>query len=235
MANINTLQPDNCAFAFIDHQPYVAFPVQSIAPSELLNNVTALAEVARAQDIPTILTTIGARGGPLADPLFQQLQAAFPDVAPIDRTSTNAWADTRFVHAIEATGRRKLVLCGLWTEVCLAQTVVSALKDGYEVFFVADCSGGLSPEAHEEAKRRMTQAGAVPMTWFAVVAELYPEFTAPEYQRLYPIVSAHGMGVAFNVQYLTAQFTAGTLAPAAVTAPAPALPAPRDGRAPTTA
>ena len=205
MPNINSLQPDNCAFVFIDHQPFVAAPVQSIAPNELLANLTALAQVARTQRIPTVLTTIGARGGPLADPLFQQLHDVFPDVEPVDRGTTNAWADPAFVRAVEATGRRKLVMCGLWTEVCLAQTTLSALKAHYEVFFVADCSGALSREAHEEAKRRMTQAGAVPMTWFAVIAELYPEFATPEYQRLYPIVAAHGMGVAYTVQYQLAQ------------------------------
>jgi isochorismate hydrolase len=110
-----------------------------------------------------------------------------------------------FVAAVEATGRRQLVVCGLWTEVCLAQTVLSMLKAGYEVYFVADCSGGLSPESHAEAKRRMAQAGAIPMTWFAVTAELYPEFTTPEYQRLYPVVTEHGQGVAFATQYLIAQ------------------------------
>jgi hypothetical protein len=97
------------------------------------------------------------------------------------------------------------------------------MRAGHEVFFVADCSGGLSVEAHDEAERRMAHARAIPMTWFAVVAELYSEFTTPEYQHLYPIVSAHGMGVAYNVQYLAAQFAAGTLAPAPFSAPAPAL------------
>lgn len=211
MANVNTLQPDRCAFVFIDHQPYVAFPVQSIAPAELINNVTALAKVARVQGIPTVLTTIGARGGPLSDPLFQQLQQVFPDVTPIDRSNTNAMGTPEFVRALEATGRRQLVVCGLWTEVCLAQTVLSMRAAGYDVWFVADCSGGLSPESHEEAKRRMQQAGAIPATWFGVTAELYPEFTTPEYQKLYPVVAEHGQGVAFATQYVLAQFAAGTL------------------------
>lgn len=111
----------------------------------------------------------------LVDPLFQQLAAVYPDVEPIDRHNTNAMADPAFVDALEALGRRKLVVSGLWTEVCLAQTVISMLSDGYEVFFVADCSGGMSIEAHEEAKRRMVQAGAVPMTWLNV------QYTAAQY------------------------------------------------------
>lgn len=209
MHTLNTLTIDNCAIAFIDHQPFVAFPVSSIAPGELVNNVTGLAKVARALGVPVVLSTILARGGPLADPLFSQLAAQFPDQPVIDRRNTNAWADEAFVAAVQATGRRKLVMCGLWTEVCLAQTVVSAIAAGFEVTFVADCSGGVSAEAHEEGKRRMVQAGAVPMTWMALMAELCPDNTAPEYQRLYPVVLEHGGGVGVAVQYVLAQLPSG--------------------------
>jgi nicotinamidase-related amidase len=205
MKTINTLRPDNCMLAFIDHQPFVAFPVASIPSAELLNNVTGLAKVARALDVPVVLTTIMGEGGPLKDPLFTQLSAVFPGVRPIDRTNTNAWSDPAFVDAVTATGRRKLVMCGLWTEVCLAQTVAAALAAGFEVWFVADCSGGVSAEAHEEGKRRMVQAGAVPMTWMAVMAELCPDSRSTEYQRLYPIVLEHGGGVGIAVQYVMAQ------------------------------
>lgn len=208
MLNINRFRPDNCAIAFIDHQPFVAFPVTSIAPTELVNNVTGLAKVAKALDVPVVLSTIMGKGGPLADPLFDQLTAVYPDVEPIDRTNTNAWSDPAFVRAIEATGRRRLILCGLWTEVCLAQTVLSAIDAGYAVGYVADCSGGLSAEAHEEAKRRMSNAGAVPLTWMAVMAELCPDNTTPEYQRLYSVVLEHGAGVGVAVQYVLAQLKA---------------------------
>jgi len=150
-----------------------------------------------------------ARGGPLADPLFRQLAAQFPGQTVIDRRSTNAWADAAFVAAVQATGRRKLVMCGLWTEVCLAQTVISALAAGFEVFFVADCSGGVSAEAHDEGKRRMVQAGAVPLAWMALMAELCPDNGAPEYQRLYPVVLEHGGGVGVAVQFVLAQLPAG--------------------------
>src|SRR5437879_8344075 len=97
------------------------------------------------------------------------------DNTEIDRTSTNAWADIR--EAVEATGRRTLLIAGLWTEVCLAQTAVSALADGYRVFFVSDCSGGLSVEAHEDAKRPLVQAGATPINWIAIICEWTPDFT----------------------------------------------------------
>jgi nicotinamidase-related amidase len=208
MHTINQLRIDNCAFAFIDHQPFVTFPVRSISHTELVNNVTGLAKVGLALGVPTILTTILANGGPLSDPLFSQLSALFPDVQPIDRRNTNAWADPAFVSAVEATGRKKLVMCGLWTEVCLAQTVISAIDAGYEIYFVADCCGGVSAEAHEEGKRRMIQAGAVPMTWLAVMAELCPDNGAAEYASLYAPTIAHGDGVGIAVQYVLAQIEA---------------------------
>ncbi|HSN99384.1 MAG TPA: hydrolase [Candidatus Nanopelagicales bacterium] len=205
MNNINELTIDNSTLVLIDHQPFVAFPVRSISPDELTNNVTGLAKVANALKVPTILTTILAEGGPLADPLFIQLQRLFPEVKPIDRRNTNAWSDPAFVAEVKRIGRKKLIMAGLWTEVCLAQTVISAIKDGYEVYFVTDASGGVSVEAHQNATQRMIQAGARPMNWMAVMAELCPDNTSPEYQRLYDLVVEHGGGVSYAVQYVLAQ------------------------------
>jgi len=202
--NINELTIENSVLCLIDHQPWVAFPIQSIAPQTLTNNVTGLAKIAAALSVPTILTTINAEGGPLRDPLFTGVSSVFPDVQPIDRHVTNAWADPRFVSAVEATGRRKLIMAGLWTEVCLAQTALSAMKAGYDVYFVADASGGLSPEAHERACQRMIQAGARPMSWFGVLAEWCPDNQDPVYQKTYPIALDHGGGVAWAVQYTMA-------------------------------
>ncbi|MGL4290885.1 MAG: hydrolase [Phreatobacter sp.] len=204
MHTINDLTIKNTTLCLIDHQPWVAFPITSITPEHLTNNVLALAKTAKAMGVPTVLTTINGKSGPLKDPLFQGLTALWPDVEPIDRSNTNAWSDLAFVEAVRATGRKKLVLAGLWTEVCLAQTAISAMKDGYEVYFVSDASGGLSPEAHERACHRMIQAGAVPMTWFAVAAEWTPDNTAPEYQAMYPITLQHGGGVAWAVEYILA-------------------------------
>ncbi len=204
MHTINTLTIENSALCLIDHQPWVAFPVNSITPELLTNNVLALAKTARTLNVPTVLTTINGRSGPLKDPLFQGLGAIWADVEPIDRTNTNAWSDPAFVEAVKATGRTKLVMAGLWTEVCLAQTAISAIGAGFDVFFVADASGGLSPEAHERACQRMIQAGAVPMTWFAVAAEWSPDNTAAEYQGMYPITLQHGGGVQWAVEYVLA-------------------------------
>lgn len=204
MTNINDLTIANCVLALIDHQPFVAFPVRSITPEELVNNVTGLATMAKALEIPTILTTINAKGGPLADPLFQSLAAIYPDVEPIDRNNTNAWSDARFRAAVAQTGRNKLVLCGLWTEVCLAQTVLSALHDGFDVYFISDASGGISKEAHSDAKHLMIQAGAKPITWFAFIASVCPDNSSPEYQRLYGPTVQYGAGVGIAVQYVLA-------------------------------
>lgn len=204
MTNINDLTKDNSVFIFIDHQPFVAFPVQSIAPDLLTNNVTGLAKVAKALNIPVILTTINAKGGPLNDPLFVQLSEQFPDVEPIDRHNTNAFATPAFEESVKKTGRKKLVMCGLWTEVCLAQTVLTGLKSGYEIYFVADCSGGISAEAHEDGKLLMIQAGAKPMNWQAVMAACCPDNTAPEYGKLYDVAIRHGNGVSYAVQYVLA-------------------------------
>jgi nicotinamidase-related amidase len=204
MVNINELTTENSILCLIDHQPWVAFPINSISPEHLTNNVLAIAKTAKAMNVPTVLTTINGKSGPLKDPLFQGLSALWPDVEPIDRHNTNAWSDPAFVDAVKAKGRKKLVMAGLWTEVCLAQTVISALKDGYQVYFIADASGGLSPESHERACQRMIQAGAVPMSWFAVAAEWTPDNTAPEYPAMYPIALQHGGGVQWAVEYILA-------------------------------
>jgi isochorismatase family protein len=131
--NPNPITIDNSVLILIDHQPWVAFSVKSIDAGLLVNNLQGLAASAKALDVPTILTTVGAEGGILKDPLIKGLADAVPDVTPIDRVSTNAWEDIR--GAVEATGRRTLLIAGLWTEVCLAQTAVSAIADGYRVFF----------------------------------------------------------------------------------------------------
>lgn len=204
MHSINDLTPENSTLCLIDHQPWVAFPIRSIAPETLTNNVLALAKTAKALGMPTILSTINGKGGPLSDPLFAGLAELHPDVEPIDRRNTNAWSDPAFVAAVKTAGRNKLVMAGLWTEVCLAQTALSALQAGHEVYFVSDASGGLSVEAHERACQRMVQAGAIPMSWFAVVAEWCPDNTAPEYARMYPITLAHGGGVQWAVEYVMA-------------------------------
>ena len=201
--NPNEITIDNSVLIFIDHQPWVAFSVKSIDAGLLVNNLAGLAASAKALDVPTILTTVGAKGGILEDPPIKGLADVIPDVSPIDRVSTNAWEDIREVVA--ATGRKTLLIAGLWTEVCLAQTAISAMTEGYRVFFVSDCSGGMSVEAHEDAKQRLIQAGATPINWMAVICEWTPDYTTDDRQRVNPPVMEHGSMAGLAVEYLVAQ------------------------------
>jgi nicotinamidase-related amidase len=204
--NPNEITIDNSALILVDHQPWVAFAVKSIDASLLVNNLAGIAASAKALDVPVILTTVGASGGPLEDPPIKGLADVIPDVELIDRVSTNAWEDIR--QAVEATGRRTLLIAGLWTEVCLAQTAISAMAEGYRVFFISDCSGGMSVEAHEDAKTRLVQAGATPINWMAVICEWTPDFTTEERNRVNPPVMKHGSTAGLAVEYLVAQIDA---------------------------
>jgi len=163
------LTPDNCALILIDHQPFQFAGLRSHDTQTVINNVVGLAKAAKAFGVPTLFTTVvEERGGYL----LKQLQDVFPDQKPIDRTFINTWEDVRVVDWVKKTGRKKIVMAALWTEICLAMPVIQALGEGYEVYIVTDASGGVSLEAHEMAVLRMIQAGAVPITWTVFSAEL---------------------------------------------------------------
>jgi nicotinamidase-related amidase len=208
-ANPNELTVDNSVVILIDHQPWVAFSVQSIDRGLMVNNTAALAQAARDLGVPTVLTTVGAKGSVLVDPIFKEIGEVFPDVRPIDRTSTHAWSHPEVRAAIDATGRKKLIMAGLVTEVCLAQSVLAALKDGYDVYFVSDCSGGLTVESHEDAKARMVQAGAKPVSWITVISEWAPDYTSPERAALADVTRQRGGSAALLYDYIMAQVEAG--------------------------
>jgi nicotinamidase-related amidase len=218
--NPNELTIENSALVLIDHQPWVAFAVQSIDRGLMINNVAALAQAARDVGVPTVLTTVGAQGSILVDPIFKEISDIFPDVTPIDRTSTHAWSDPKVRAAIDATRRKKLIMAGLVTEVCLAQSVLAALKDGFDVYFVSDCSGGITTEAHEDAKVRMTQAGARPISWLAVISEWAPDYTSPERAKLADVTSQRGGSAALMFDYVMAQVSAGLVPPPTFMSPA---------------
>ena len=171
------LTPENCVVLLIDHQPSQLANVNSHNPTMVISNVTGLAKVAKAFDVPTILTTIGAaRGGDI----FKQVQAVFPDQKPIDRSSINSWEDHRVVEAVKKTGRKKLVIAALWSEMCLAQPAIHAMGEGYDVYAVTDASGGVSAEAHDMAIRRLVAAGAQPITWLGMAGELQRDWARTE-------------------------------------------------------
>lgn len=163
------LTPDNCALILIDHQPFQFAGLRSHDTQTIINNVVGLTKAAKAFNVPTLFTTVvEQRGGYL----LKQLQDIFPDQKPIDRTFINTWEDTRVTDWVKSTGKKKIVMAALWTEICLAMPVIQALGEGYEVYIVTDASGGVSLEAHEMAVMRMVQAGAVPITWTVFGSEL---------------------------------------------------------------
>src|ERR1700732_2990549 len=216
----NELTIEKSVGILIDHQPWVAFAVHSIDPGLMMNNVVALAQAARDLGVPTVLTTVGAQGSILVDPIFKEISELFPGVTPVDRTSTHAWSHPEVRKAVDATGRKKLVMAGLVTEVCLSQSVLAALKDGFDVYFVSDCSGGITTESHEDGKVRMTQAGAKAMSLWSVLSEWTPDYTSAERQALGDVTMRHGGLVTLLGEYVFAQIEAGLVpAPSFISGP----------------
>ena len=171
------LTPENCVLLLIDHQPFQLANVNSHDPTMVINNVTGLAKTAKAYGIPTILTTVNEeRGGAI----FKQVQAVFPDQKTINRTFINSWEDRRVVEAVRKTGRKKVVMAALWTEMCLAMPAIHAMGDGYDVYVVTDASGGVSREAHDMGIRRVQAAGAQPITWLGMAGELQRDWARTE-------------------------------------------------------
>ncbi|MDM9628731.1 hydrolase [Rhizobium sp. S152] len=162
------LRPEDSVLVLIDHQPYQLTNLNSHDPHMVVNNATALAKSAKVFGVPTILTSVIAdRGGVI----FPQITEVFPDQEVIDRTFINTWEDKKVVDAVKATGRKQLIIAGLWTEICVAMPVIQALGEGWDVTVITDASGAVSTEAHEVAIQRMIAAGANMMTWLALAAE----------------------------------------------------------------
>jgi nicotinamidase-related amidase len=149
-----------------------------VAVQEDVLRVTALAKTAKAYGIPAILTTVNEERGGV---IFKQIQAVFPDQKPINRTFINSWEDRRVVEAVKRTGRKKLVIAALWTEMCLAMPAIHAMGDGYDVYVVTDASGGVTVEAHDMAIRRLVAAGAQPITWLGLAGELQRDWARTEH------------------------------------------------------
>lgn len=202
MNNIRELiSPDNSALILIDHEPQMIFGVASMDRQLLINNVEALAKSAKAFNVPTILTTVAAKS--FSGSIIPEIQRVFPDKVPIDRTSMNSWEDENFVKTVKATGRKKLVMAALWTEVCLAFPVLSALKEGYEVYIVVDASAGVSKQIHKTAVKRMVQAGARPITWMQFLLELQRDWARQEtYNQTLSIIKDHGGAYGMGVKYV---------------------------------
>ena len=195
------LTPDNCVVALIDHQPQMLFGVAGVDRQSIINNTVALAKAARVFDVPVVLTTVETKS--FSGNLWPQIRAVFPEQPAIERSSMNAWDDKNFVAAIQATGRKKLVLAGLWTEVCVAFPTVQAIHDGYEVYVVEDCCGDVSQLAHDNAMKRVIQAGAKPVTSLQVMLEFQRDWAEKDtYDAVMDIVKTHYGAYGVGVEYV---------------------------------
>ena len=194
------LTPDNCVVAIIDLQPQMLFGVANFDRQAIINNNVALSKAAKVFDVPVVLSTVETKS--FSGNMWPQIQAVFPNQTPIERSSMNSWDDKNFVAAIEKTGRKKIVLAGLWTETCVALPTVQAIHDNYEVYVVEDCCGDVSQLAHENAMRRVIQAGAKPVTALSVMLEWQRDWAERDtYDAVMDIVKSHcgayGMGVEY--------------------------------------
>ena len=164
------LTPRNSALVVIDYQPLQLQVMTSMDREVLVDNIVSVARLARTYDLPVVLSTVNAADG--QGNTLPEIKAALPDTLEIDRTTMNAWEDLEFRQAVEATGRKKLIMTALWTEICLTFPTLDALRDGFEIYPVVDAVGGTSPEAHRAGLERVVQAGARPISWVGLAGEL---------------------------------------------------------------
>jgi len=198
---LDVLTPQNSQLIFIDHQPQMAFGVQSIDRQVLKNNVVGLAKAARVFNIPTTLTTVETTS--FSGHTYPELLDVFPGQPILERTSMNSWDDQKVRDALAANGRKKVVVAGLWTEVCNTTFALCAMLEGdYEIYMVSDASGGTSKEAHDMAMLRMVQAGVVPVTWQQVLLEWQRDWARREtYDAVIKIVTEHSGAYGMGVDY----------------------------------
>ncbi|BBW44192.1 TPA: hydrolase [Enterobacter asburiae] len=200
-SKLEVLTPANCQIIFIDHQPQMAFGVQSIDRQVLKNNTVALAKAAKVFNIPTIITTVETES--FSGNTYPELLDVFPGQDILERTSMNSWDDQKVRDALQANGKKKVVVAGLWTEVCNNSFALCAMLEGdYEIYMVADASGGTSKEAHDYAMHRMIQAGVIPVTWQQVMLEWQRDWARKEtYTAVMDIVREHSGAYGMGVDY----------------------------------
>jgi len=213
---LEVLTPQNSQLIIIDQQPQMAFGVQSMDRQALKNNVVGLAKAAKIFNIPTTITTVESES--FSGYTYPEVLDVFPDAKTLERTSMNSWDDQKVRDALKANGRNKVVVAGLWTEVCNTTFALCAMLEGnYEIYMVADASGGTTKEAHDYAMQRMVQAGVVPVTWQQVMLEWQRDWKNREtYDEVMAVAKEHsgayGMGVdyAYTMVHKAAQRTATT-------------------------
>lgn len=201
------LTPGDHILILIDHQSQMAFPLRSIDVGALRNNVALLAKSAVGFSVSTIVTTVAAKS--FSGPLFPEISAEFPDADAIDRTTMNCWEDANVITRVNAIGKSRLVIAGLWTSVCIVGPVLSAIEQGYEAYVIADACGDVSDEAHERAMQRMIQAGARPLTSLQYLLELQRDWARGEtYALTTGIAREKAGGYGIGIQYAKAMFGA---------------------------
>lgn len=201
---LELLTPENSQLIFIDHQPQMAFGVQSIDRQTLKNNVVGLAKAAKAFDIPTIITTVETDA--FSGHTYPELLEVFPETQLLERSSMNSWDDQNVRDALAKNaqnGRKKVIVAGLWTEVCnLGFALAAAAETDYDIYMVADASGGTSVEAHDYAMQRMIQAGIIPVTWQQVMLEWQRDWARRDtYDAVMDIVREHSGAYGMGVDY----------------------------------
>jgi nicotinamidase-related amidase len=201
MSNYHKLYtPADSAVVFIDHQPQMIFGVANADRANLINNVTLLAKVAKEFNVPAVLTAVETES--FSGYVWPMLLDVFPGHPIVERSSMNSWDDPGFRKAIEATGRKNIIMTGLWTEVCVTWPTIEMLGAGYNVYVVEDCCGATSPVAQEAALSRMVQAGAVRLTTIAALLEWQRDWKNKEHYNalmnlLRPQAGAYGVGVEY--------------------------------------
>ncbi len=200
-SKLEVLTPHNCQLIIIDHQPQMAFGVQSIDRQTLKNNVVGLAKAAKIFNIPTTITTVETES--FSGHTYPEILAVFPEAPLLERTSMNSWDDQKVRDALKSNGRNKVIVAGLWTEVCNTTFALSAmLEGGYEIYMVADASGGTSLAAHDYSMQRMIQAGVVPVTWQQVLLEWQRDWKNRDtYSAVMDLVKEHSGAYGMGVDY----------------------------------
>lgn len=201
------LDATNHVLVLIDHQPQMAFATQSHPIEIIRNNAAMISKAAKTFNTATVITSVAAKS--FSGPIFSEITEAFPNETIIDRTTMNTWEDVAAYKAITGKNKKKIVFAGLWTEVCIVGPALSALTDGYEVYFIADACGGVSKEAHDMAVQRMIQAGAQPMTSLQYLLELQRDWARPAtYDAVNNIAKEHGGGYGLGIKYAKEMFNA---------------------------
>jgi nicotinamidase-related amidase len=178
------LTPQNAALVIIDYQPIQVMSVASMDRRMLVSNIVAVVRTAKLFGLPVVLSTVNVKTG-INQPTIPEIRKLLPGVEPVDRTSMNSWEDPAFVAAVKATGRKKLIMAALWTEVCLAFPALDALREGFDVYAIVDAVGGTSVESHRAGLERIMQAGAHPVSWVQLICEMQRDWSRKQTSEMF--------------------------------------------------